>query len=155
MSKKPLRFADYSRCPDLEETRLQAMSSSVLRHLEKAAVDAAAEDHSACSLAIWELHMACEKTMKTYLAQKGITFRKHMICKFFRNWRLIPPALTTQKYQWHQSQLRRGSWLGATWNLNPQKRVNSTDADSSPHTMQNPHYPNVSEVHLCQLCCSA
>ena len=59
---------------DLEETSLQAMTSSVLRHLEKAAIDAAAEDHSASSLAIWELQMACEKTMKTYLAQKGITF---------------------------------------------------------------------------------
>jgi HEPN domain-containing protein len=60
---------------DLEEASFQAaMASSVLRHLEKAAIDAAAEDHSASSLAIWELQMACEKTMKTYLAQKGITF---------------------------------------------------------------------------------
>ena len=59
---------------DLEETSLQAMAKSVLRHLEKAAIDAAAEDHGASSLAIWELQMACEKTMKTYLIQKGITF---------------------------------------------------------------------------------
>ena len=61
---------------DLEETRLRAMASSVLRHLEKAAIDAAAEDHIASSQAIWEIQIACEKTMKTYLAQKRITFQQ-------------------------------------------------------------------------------
>ena len=57
-----------------EWPRPNVLRSSVLRHLSKAATDAASGEREALSLAIWELQMACEKTMKGYLAQSGITF---------------------------------------------------------------------------------
>lgn len=59
---------------DLGKSGSRALVGSVLRHLEKAAVDASAEDLGATSLGIWELQMACEKTMKAYLAQKEIAY---------------------------------------------------------------------------------
>lgn len=59
---------------DLGDSAVAAMASTVMRHLNKAAVDAVADDREAGSLAIWELQMACEKTMKSYLAQKGVVF---------------------------------------------------------------------------------
>ena len=48
---------------------VQRMSSTVIRHFDKAAVDSATADFSANALAPWELQMACEKTMKAYLWQ--------------------------------------------------------------------------------------
>lgn len=59
---------------DLEKSGPRALVGTVLRHFEKAAVDASAEDHGARSLAVWELQMASEKTMKAYLAQKEIAY---------------------------------------------------------------------------------
>ena len=59
---------------DLRKSGSRALVGTVLRHLEKAAVDASAEDQGAISLAIWELQMASEKTMKAYLAQQGIAY---------------------------------------------------------------------------------
>lgn len=59
---------------DFGKTGSRALVSTVLRHFEKAVVDASAEEQGATSLAIWELQMACEKTMKAYLAQKKIDY---------------------------------------------------------------------------------
>ncbi len=50
------------------------MAISVLRHLDKAASDICALDREATSLAMWELNLACEKCMKAYLTQEGITY---------------------------------------------------------------------------------
>lgn len=57
-----------------EWPRPDVLRASVLRHLSKAATDAASGEREALSLAIWELQMACEKTMKGYLAQSGVIF---------------------------------------------------------------------------------
>ena len=59
---------------DLGKSGPRALVGTVLRHLEKAAIDASTEDQSSSSLAIWELQMASEKTMKAYLTQKGVTY---------------------------------------------------------------------------------
>ncbi len=48
---------------------VQRMASTVVRHLDKAAIDSASADLSSNALAPWELQMACEKTMKAYLSQ--------------------------------------------------------------------------------------
>ena len=45
------------------------MANSVILHFEKAAHDATSQSSDAHALVPWELQMACEKTMKTYLAQ--------------------------------------------------------------------------------------
>lgn len=59
---------------ELKTSGHRALVGMVIRHLEKAAIDATADDPSASSLAIWELQMACEKTMKGYLAQRGVIY---------------------------------------------------------------------------------
>lgn len=59
---------------DLGTSGSRALVSMVLRHLEKAAVDATTGDQGAASLATWELQMACEKTMKGYLAQQAAAY---------------------------------------------------------------------------------
>lgn len=45
------------------------MATSVICHLDKAAVDATSSSFDAHTLVPWELQMACEKTMKVYLSQ--------------------------------------------------------------------------------------
>lgn len=59
---------------DLGTSGPRALVSTVMRHLEKAAVDATTGDQVAVSLAIWELQMACEKTMKGFLAQQAVAY---------------------------------------------------------------------------------
>jgi HEPN domain-containing protein len=54
----------------LEDKKVRSLVATVIRHLEKAATDAVATDDSARCLAVWELQMACEKTMKGYLSQQ-------------------------------------------------------------------------------------
>lgn len=54
--------------------RPDVLRATVLRHLTKAALDATSGEKEAFSLAIWELQMACEKTMKGYLVNAGIAF---------------------------------------------------------------------------------
>lgn len=54
---------------DLEQAKARSLLGTVLRHFEKAATDAVVTDGSAICLAVWELQMACEKTMKGFLAQ--------------------------------------------------------------------------------------
>lgn len=50
-----------------EEAR--RMATSVIRHLDNAAVHATSSNADAHALVPWELQMACEKSMKLYLAQ--------------------------------------------------------------------------------------
>ena len=58
------------------DKKTRSLANSVLRHFEKAALDASSHDRSNSSLAIWELTLACEKTIKTYLIQKNIPYPK-------------------------------------------------------------------------------
>lgn len=58
----------------LTEHEQRGLARSVIRHLEKAASDIVAHDKENISLAIWELQMACEKSIKVYLAQKHIEY---------------------------------------------------------------------------------
>lgn len=59
---------------DLADETDRAMVASVLRHLDKAASDMCTPNHESASLSIWDLHMACEKTIKAYLTQKSIAY---------------------------------------------------------------------------------
>lgn len=59
---------------DLNEANQRSLVRTVIRHLEKAAVDETSDDENTRSLAVWELQMACEKTMKAYLWQTIATF---------------------------------------------------------------------------------
>lgn len=61
---------------DLGASGPRTLVSTVMRHLEKAAVDATTSDQGTAALAVWELQMACEKTMKGYLAQQATTYPK-------------------------------------------------------------------------------
>lgn len=47
---------------------------TILRHFEKAAVDACEAKHVGTALAMWELQMACEKGVKGLLAQSAIQY---------------------------------------------------------------------------------
>lgn len=59
---------------DLAEPDQRSMARSIIRHLGKAASDITTDDRSDVSLAVWEIHMACEKAMKVYLSQKKIDY---------------------------------------------------------------------------------
>ena len=67
-------IANDLKTADLPEGSARSMAISVLRHLDKAASDICALDREATSLAMWELNLACEKCMKAYLTQEGITY---------------------------------------------------------------------------------
>lgn len=54
--------------------RPDALRASVLRHLGKAAIDATAGELEALSPSVWELQMACEMTMKGFLAQQQVPY---------------------------------------------------------------------------------
>jgi len=54
------------------------MASAVLEHLNRAAQSASSENNGGNSIALWDLHLACEKVVKAYLSQEGISFpRSH------------------------------------------------------------------------------
>lgn len=55
---------------DVTQPKVRSLVANVMRHFEKAATDAVAVDDAALCLAVWELQMACEKTIKGFLAQK-------------------------------------------------------------------------------------
>ena len=67
-------IANDLRTADLVDDSARKMVNSVLRHLDKAASDMCAQGPEAASLAVWDLHMACEKVMKAYLTQEGISY---------------------------------------------------------------------------------
>jgi len=50
------------------------MASTIVRHLDKATLDATSPNTEAITFAPWELQMACEKTIKAFLAQKGVEY---------------------------------------------------------------------------------
>jgi hypothetical protein len=54
---------------DLGESAARSLVGTVLKHLDKAATDGASHDPQAVALGVWELQMACEKTMKAFLTQ--------------------------------------------------------------------------------------
>ncbi len=59
---------------NLTKERHRGLARSVIRHFEKAASDTATNEAENLSLAIWELQMACEKSIKVYLSQKQIEY---------------------------------------------------------------------------------
>lgn len=61
---------------EYKDSKARAMAESVLHHFEKAASDATNQDRKNSSLAPWELNMACEKIIKSYLSQQNISFPK-------------------------------------------------------------------------------
>lgn len=54
---------------DLGKSTARSLVGTVLKHLGKAATDGASHDPQAVALGVWELQMACEKTMKAFLTQ--------------------------------------------------------------------------------------
>lgn len=52
------------------------MASSIFMHLGKAAEAASENRKDGNSLALWDIHLACEKSIKSILAQRGIKFPK-------------------------------------------------------------------------------
>jgi HEPN domain-containing protein len=59
---------------DHHDTKGRAMACSLIPHLEKAAADILRSEAESRSLAVWELHLACEKAIKIYLQQKTGSF---------------------------------------------------------------------------------
>jgi HEPN domain-containing protein len=59
---------------DLGKGNIRALADNIRCHLDKAAVDIATMEPGSTALAIWELQMACEKSMKVFLAQRGVTY---------------------------------------------------------------------------------
>lgn len=61
---------------DLEVGPARNGAKSVLKHLDKAASDMCEVDEESLTLAVWELQLANEKVIKTYLTQEGIAYPK-------------------------------------------------------------------------------
>lgn len=62
-----------------------AMSRSIIFHLSQAAQLANSQSRQAYSLAMWEMHLACEKCIKCYLAQEEIPYPNiHCILRLVR-----------------------------------------------------------------------
>lgn len=50
------------------------MALTVVQHLDKAALDGTSRIDGASTFVPWELQMACEKTIKTFLVQRGVVY---------------------------------------------------------------------------------
>lgn len=88
---------------DVADDADRAMAASVLRHLDKAASDICAPSHESSSLAVWDLHMACEKVMKAYLTQERVAYpMTHDLRKLNR----LAPA----KHDWSAVKLTLGNF---------------------------------------------
>jgi len=59
---------------DLNEATQRSLVETVIPHLDKAVADETSDYENVRSLAVWELQMACEKTMKAYLWQAEVAF---------------------------------------------------------------------------------
>ena len=57
---------------DLGRSAARSLVGTVLKHLEKAATDGASHDPPTVALGVWDLQMACEKTMKAFISQAGV-----------------------------------------------------------------------------------
>jgi len=64
---------DLNTAEHLDQKRA-AMARSIVRHFDKAATDSVAGDRESTCLAACELQMACEKTLKAYLAQRRVLY---------------------------------------------------------------------------------
>jgi HEPN domain-containing protein len=83
-----LRSRIASTCNDLRRIGLNAgsaggkdtgvplMAASIVAHLSKAAEAASSHHKERNSLALWDLHLACEKSIKSLLTQRKIQFPK-------------------------------------------------------------------------------
>lgn len=77
-----------STCNDLRQISLNAgaaggksagvplMAASIVPHFSKAAVAASSHHKESNSLALWDLHLACEKSIKSLLTQRKVQFPK-------------------------------------------------------------------------------
>jgi len=54
---------------DLGKSAARSLVGTVMKHLEKAATDGASYDPPTVALGVWDLQMACEKTMKAFISQ--------------------------------------------------------------------------------------
>lgn len=59
---------------DLGRSAARTLVGTVVKHFEKAAIDGASSDQQTVALGVWDLQMACEKTMKAFLARAGVTY---------------------------------------------------------------------------------
>lgn len=59
-----------------KNTGVPLMAASIVVHLSKAAAAASSHHKESNSLALWDLHLACEKSLKSLLAQRKIQFLK-------------------------------------------------------------------------------
>lgn len=115
-----MRLRDISNnllTAELHIDSARTMVNSVTRHLDKAAVDMCTQGPEAASLSIWELHMACEKIMKAYLSQEGISYEKKHDLRELNNvaprthdWSVVKAALgyfpsETRVMQWRYQEI--------------------------------------------------
>jgi len=59
-----------------KSTGVPLMAASIVAHLSKAAAAASSHHKESNSLALWDLHLACEKSVKSLLTQRKIQFPK-------------------------------------------------------------------------------
>ncbi|MCF6752154.1 MAG: HEPN domain-containing protein [Pigmentiphaga sp.] len=59
-----------------KNTGVPLMATSIVAHLSKAAEAASSHYKESNSLALWDLHLACEKSIKSLLAQRNVQFPK-------------------------------------------------------------------------------
>lgn len=59
-----------------DNTGVPPMAASIVEHLSKAAKAASSHRKENNSLALWDIHLACEKSVKTLLTQRKIQFPK-------------------------------------------------------------------------------
>lgn len=57
---------------DLGKSAARSLVGTVLKHLDKAATDGASHDPLTVALGVWDLQMACEKTIKAFILQAGV-----------------------------------------------------------------------------------
>ena len=57
---------------DLGKSAARSLVGTVLKHLGKAATDGASHEPLTAALGVWDLQMACEKTMKAFISQTGV-----------------------------------------------------------------------------------
>lgn len=58
----------------LGKSAARSLVGTVLKHFEKAALDGSSHDPLTVALGVWELQMACEKTMKAFLSHLAIAY---------------------------------------------------------------------------------
>lgn len=78
-----------------KNTGVPLMAASIVAHLSKAAAAASSHHKESNSLALWDLHLACEKSVKSLLTQRKIQFpRTHDLAKLNH---LLPDLSLRQK----------------------------------------------------------